>query len=119
MTTQIRLRNIRFYAHHGVMEQERVVGNQFVVNLLISAPIEEAVLTDQLDKTLNYAEVYAVVKEQMDIPSDLLEHVAGRILKALKVSFPTISELEVEVVKKNPPFSGDIESASVIVREAF
>ncbi len=119
MTTKIRLKDMRFYAYHGVMEQEQIVGNQFVVNLEITAPLQQAIETDALDATINYAEVYETVKEQMNIPSLLLEHAAGRILKALKQRFPQITCLEVELAKLNPPFGGDILSASIALTESY
>ncbi|MDH6312984.1 dihydroneopterin aldolase [Parabacteroides sp. PFB2-10] len=119
MTTQIRLDNMKFYAFHGVMEQERKVGNHFRVDLTITAPLEEATRTDILEDTINYAEVFAVVKREMTIPSRLLEHVGGRILASLKASFPQITALEVKVSKMSPPFGGDVESAAVILRETY
>ena len=73
MTTKIELEKMRFYAYHGVMPQETKVGNDFVVDLILTAPLEQAVKSDELDDTINYAAVYAVVKEQMDIPSKLIE----------------------------------------------
>ena len=63
--------------------------------------------------------VYAVVKEQMDIPSKLIEHVAGRILYALKERFPQLAAVELKLSKLNPPFGGDVHSASIILGETF
>ena len=110
MTTKIELEKMRFYAYHGVMPQETTVGNDFVVDLILTAP---------LDDTINYAAVYAVVKEQMDIPSKLIEHVAGRILYALKERFPQLAAVELKLSKLNPPFGGDVHSASIILGETF
>ena len=115
MTTKIELEKMRFYAYHGVMPQETKVGNDFVVDLILTAPLEQAVKSDELDDTINYAAVYAVVKEQMDIPSKLIEHVAGRILYALKERFPQLAAVELKLSKLNPPFGGDVHSASIIL----
>lgn len=119
MTTKIRLEEMRFYAYHGVLPQETKVGNHFIVNLTLTAPLERAVRSDDLEDTLNYADVYAVVKEQMEIPSKLLEHVAGRILYALKERFPRLTAVELTLSKLNPPFGGDLRSASVLLSETF
>lgn len=119
MTTQIELRELKFHAYHGVMMQERKVGNSFVVNLLLTAPLEGAVKSDHLDETINYAEVYALVRQEMAIPSNLLEHAAGRILVALKEAFPILQAIQVKLSKLNPPFGGDLHSASVILKEVF
>lgn len=110
---------MNFYAYHGVMPQEAKVGNQFVVTLALTAPLEKAVASDELEDTINYAEVYAVVKEQMEIPSKLIEHVAGRILYALKEHFPQLAAIELKLSKLNPPFGGDIYSASILLSETF
>ena len=82
MTTKIELRRMTFYAYHGVAPQETRVGNTFIVDLILTAPLENAVWSDDLSDTINYATVYETVKAEMAIPSRLLEHAAGRILKA-------------------------------------
>ena len=115
MTTKITLQAMKFYAYHGVLEQERRVGNTFVVDLTLSAPLEKAVQSDQLEDTINYAEVYELTKQEMNIPSQLLEHVAGRICRALRHHFPQIEQIEIRVSKLNPPFGGDVHSASVLL----
>ena len=119
MTSQIELKDMKFYAYHGVSPQETMVGNTFVVNLILMASLEKAVISDNLCDTINYAEIFAVVKQEMDIPSKLLEHAAGRIMNALKVKFPQLSEIEIKLSKLNPPFGGDLHSASIILKETF
>ena len=116
MTSKIELKTMKFYAYHGVADQERRVGNTFVVDLTLTAPLEKAVRSDNLEETINYASVYHVVKEEMALPSRLLEHVAGRILFSIKRQFPQVEEVEVKVAKLNPPFGGDVHSASVILK---
>lgn len=106
---------MKFYAYHGVLEQERRVGNTFVVDLTLTAPLEKAVQSDQLEDTINYAEVYELTKQEMNIPSQLLEHVAGRICRALRHHFPQIEQIEIRVSKLNPPFGGDVHSVSVLL----
>lgn len=119
MTTKIELRRMTFYAYHGVASQETRVGNTFIVDLILTAPLENAVWSDDLSDTINYATVYETVKAEMAIPSKLIEHAAGRILKALKERFPQITEVELVLSKLNPPFGGDIHSASIILKESF
>lgn len=119
METSIELREMRFYAYHGVGEQERVVGNWFTVDLVMTAPLGLAVREDDLSATINYAEAYEVVRNEMAVPSKLLEHAAGRILRALKARFPQLTAIEVQLAKRNPPFGGDIREAAVILRENY
>ena len=103
MPHYIHLRNLKFHAFHGVMPQERTVGNHYVVNLSAEYPIEQAMENDDLAHTLNYAEVYAVVENEMKTPSQLLENVAYRIAQKLFENFPLIQSLRLEVAKQNPP----------------
>lgn len=117
MKVQIELDSMNFYAFHGVAPQERTVGNTFIVDLLLTADVEAATVSDNLDDTINYAEVYAVVKQEMDRPSLLLEAVAGRIVAALHKEFFRIMKVRVKVAKLNPPFGGDVRSAAVILEE--
>lgn len=119
MTTKIEIEEMRFYAYHGVMPQETRVGNHFIVSLTLTAPLSKAVGSDKLEDTINYAAVYEEVKKEMAVPSRLIEHVAGRILGALKNRFPQLTETEIKLSKLNPPFGGDVRSASVILKEIY
>lgn len=114
-SSHIYLKNVRFHAYHGVLEQERTVGNDYVVNIVVDYPFAHALETDDLTDTINYAEVYRLVAEEMAIPSQLLEHVAGRIGKRLFTEMPSIEELDIAITKQNPPFEADCDGAGVQV----
>ena len=102
----IELRHLTFHSHHGVLPEERLLGNTFTVNLTLEADISHAIASDELSGTINYAEAYEVVKREMDIPSQLLEHVCGRIGTSLLDHFPTLRRVKVCVIKHNPPIDG-------------
>lgn len=72
MSSKIYLRNVRFHAFHGVLPQEGIVGNDYLVNLVLDYDFSSAMKTDDLQGTLNYAEVYQKVREEMAVPSKLL-----------------------------------------------
>ena len=109
------LRNVRFYAFHGVMPQEQEVGGEFVVDLKVGYPIEAAMQSDEVDDTLNYAELYEIVKTEMMKPSRLIENVAYRIGQAILDSNSLVESVDVEVVKNNPPMGADCGGASVVI----
>ena len=115
MTSYILLENIRFFAYHGVAPQETTVGNEFVVSLRLKTDIARAMESDDVADTVNYAEIHQAVKEEMDIPSKLLEHVAGRIVLRLFNDFPTVECIDLKLSKRNPPMGADIETAGVEV----
>ena len=115
MSSKIYLRNVRFHAFHGVLPQEGIVGNDYLVNLVLDYDFSSAMKTDNLEGTLNYAEVYQKVREEMAVPSKLLEHVAGRIAHRLFSDFPEIQKLQLSITKVNPPMGADSDGAGVEV----
>ena len=86
--TVIELENMEFQAFHGCYELERQVGNRFLVSVRIEAELGEAADSDRIERTINYLDVFETVREQMDIPSHILEHVAGRIAGRIRERFP-------------------------------
>ena len=111
----ISIENLRIHAFHGVMEQERNVGADFLLSLHIHYNIGKAMETDEVADTLNYAEVCEVVTQEMKTPSKLLEHVAGRICKALFQRFPQATAISLKLTKQNPPMGADCDGASLEV----
>ncbi len=112
-SSYISLRNVRFHAFHGVMPQERRVGGDFLVNLRVGYPLEQAMQSDEVSDTLNYAALYEVVKTEMMQPSNLLEHVAGRIADAVMKRFPQVTSIDLDLTKQNPPMGADCDGAGV------
>lgn len=115
---QIVLNQLKFYAYHGVLQQEQVTGGHYETDLVLhieDRDAREALWYDQLDGTVNYAEVYEVVREEMKQPSALLEHVAARISRALLRKFRLIRTVQIEVRKCVPPIEG-FDGAGVSVR---
>lgn len=113
MTSYIFLDRMHFFAYHGVGEQETIVGNDFIIDLRLKTDITLAAETDDVTNTVSYADVYEAVKEEMAIPSKLLEHVCGRIVERLFRDFPTVESIDLKLSKRNPPMGADIEAAGV------
>ena len=113
LSSTILLPQMQFHARHGVMPQERLVGAQFTVSLEAQVRFDEALQSDRLEGTVSYADIHQAVKEEMDIPSALLEHVAGRIARRLFHDFPLIESLKIELMKQNPPMGADMPAAGV------
>lgn len=107
------LQDVRFHAFHGVMPQESKVGADFLVNLRIGYPLGKAMESDEVADTLNYAEVYALVAQEMKQPSKLLEHVAGRIVQTISRRFPLVTSIDLTLTKLNPPMKADALGAGV------
>lgn len=117
MKTTIKLKNMRFFAYHGVSEQETKVGNDFFVTVSFEADLSVACQTDFVEDTISYADVYELVEQEMKTPSKLIENAAYRILRKLKKTFPSIEKIDVEVAKIHPPVGGQLDYAAVTVSE--
>ncbi len=104
---------MKFHAYHGCLDFEKRDGNTFLVSVEMELDTQSAGKTDRLEDTLNYQEVYDVVKREMEIPSNLIEHVAHRIYDSLVVNFPEIKSLKVKLSKLNPPLGGKVDCVSI------
>ena len=112
---QVLLKDVKIYAYHGVLAQERVVGAYYTINIGIETDFSRAMETDELEGTISYAEVYDTIKAEMEIPSQLVEHVAGRICRAIFDRFPTAKAVHLEILKENPPMGADCRGAGVSI----
>ena len=112
----IELSNIHLYAYHGVLPQENKVGAWYTLSLQATISNLDSIASDNLEATVNYAEIYEVICEEMRIPSRLLEHVCGRILERLFEKFAIIEKIEITLTKDTPPMGGDRLSSSVKIK---
>ncbi len=111
----IEIEGMHFYAFHGHFDVERIVGNEFFIDVSLETDCTAASESDNLDDALNYQHVYDLIKTEMEIPSQLLENVAKRMLDALYSNFSEIRNAKVKVSKLNPPMGGEIERVSVTI----
>ena len=109
----IELADMEFYAFHGCYETEKRVGNHFRVSLRLEVDLDAAAASDRMEDTVNYLAVYEAVADEMKIVSNLLEHVAARILEALYARFPAIRQAAVTVSKLTPPLGGAVGASTV------
>ena len=114
MTTfEIILKDLRFNAFHGVLDEERRLGNEFIVNLNVVVPFHFEIEDDCLEGTVSYEDLFKIIKEEMEIPRNLLEKVALRIGQRIKATFPRIENGTIEIEKVRPPIRNMIGKASV------
>ena len=109
----IRLEGMKFYAYHGVLPQENLVGANYYIDLKLKTDFSHAAKTDELEGTINYADIHTTVKKEMHITSKLLEHVCQRIASRLFQDFPTIESMEIRLSKENPPMGACAKSIGV------
>jgi dihydroneopterin aldolase len=104
---------MEFRAPHGCYDLEKVVGNRYNVDLRMEVEIGDAPVSDELLKSVNYLAVYEQVAEEIQVPSNILENVAWRILERIHGAFPQIVSSTVKVSKLAPPLGGKVERVSV------
>lgn len=102
----IELEGMEFHAYHGCLEKEKVTGNLFTVDFRGDTDMSAASGSDSLSDAVNYALIHEIIAREMNVPSDLLEHVAGRIVKALEAEFPQLVSFSIRVSKRRPPVNG-------------
>lgn len=106
----IHIRGLRIYAYHGVEEQETLVGNMFEVSVSLRFPCEHVMRTDRLDLTINYADIVALIKEEMQFPSKLLEHVVFRIYESITHRYIQVEGGSITILKLQPPIPCEVAS---------
>jgi dihydroneopterin aldolase len=115
MKHQIKVNNIRVYAHHGCLPQETAIGGHYSVNVVLWTDFSEAAANDDLSKTIDYVWVNKVVEEEMAIPAKLIEHVGQRIVSRLTTEDNRVDKLRVEIIKISPPINGDVTSVAIVI----
>ncbi len=109
----IYINGLRFHAFHGVMPQERLTGNDYSLDIRIGYDVSKAMVSDDVDDTVNYADIKKVTDQEMSVPSKLVERVAYRIADRISRRYPSISSIDIKVTKLNPPFGADCKGAGV------
>lgn len=103
---RILLAGMEFYGYHGVLRQERELGQRFIVDVELELDLKKAGITDNLDETISYADVYEVVRQVVTgPPSHLIEAVAERVAAGL-LNDPRVYRVKVRVKKPQAPIAG-------------
>lgn len=118
----IHLNEMEFYGYHGALPEETKLGQRFRVTVSLATDLAEAGKTDNLDKTVNYAEVYHVCRAIVEgEPVKLIEAVAEKIAANIMEKFAAkVTGVRVVLIKPDPPIPGHYASVSVdITRGRF
>lgn len=111
----VALEGMEFYAYHGFYEEERKIGNRYTVDIEVATDFEKAALTDDLNGTIDYVQLYAIVKRIMEKPAKLLEKLGKEIIDEVFDRFPPALSVKVSVAKHNPPFGGVCAQSKVTI----
>lgn len=111
----IEVNGMRAYAYHGCLPEEAVIGGHYVVDVAVQGDFSRAETADALSETVDYGRVAAIVQEQMAARSNLIEHVAARILAALKAEWPQHGPWRVRLLKERPPVASEVGVAAYVI----
>ena len=113
----IKLKNIRTFSYHGCLIEEGKIGSDYRVDLEIKTDLRKSAVSDALADTVDYVLLNRIVVEEMAIRSNLLEHVAHRIIARIFSELPEISRITLAVSKLNPPIGGDVDAVTIEMEE--
>ena len=119
MTHTIEVNGIKLYGFHGCLEEEGLIGGNYVVDISLTTDFQLAAETDTLENTIDYVIVNQIVKKEMAIRSKLIENVGHRILLGLKDSIKNMHAVRIKITKICPPINGDVENVAIIIAETF
>ena len=109
----IKLKNIKIYAYHGCLVEEKKIGSDYRIDLTVKADLTDSAVSDKLSDTVDYVHLNKIVKEEMAIRSKLLEHAAERILVRILDEISMVEKVTVDVSKINPPIGGNVEMVTI------
>ncbi len=115
LTTEILLEEVEFFGHHGITREERDKGNTFLVNISVKLKSEDFQKFESIEDSVDYVDLYNIIKEEMEVPTPLLEQIGSRILKRLSAYENKIEQAQLKIVKKNPPIGGNCEDSAVVM----
>ncbi|EAE7466791.1 dihydroneopterin aldolase [Listeria monocytogenes] len=111
---KIYLNELVFYGYHGVLAEETKLGQTFRVSLILGLSTKKAGISDSVEDTVSYADVYETVKEIVEgKPFKLIEALAEKIASEVLTGYPLLEEVTVKLIKPNPPIPGHYDSVAV------
>lgn len=117
--SKIFLEEVKIYAYHGVLPEENIIGTYYILNAELHTDLWKAAETDDLNDTISYADINAIMHKEMSVKSKLLEHVAGRMITGIHDAFPQISYIKLKITKTSPPMQGEMKGASIELERSF
>jgi dihydroneopterin aldolase len=116
MADLIEIKGIKSFGYHGVLESEKVTGQDFYVDVVLEVDLTRASVSDDVADTINYAEVTdLVVREITGDPVSLIEKLAGNIADRIKATYPQATTVSITVHKPQAPVNAQVKDISVTI----
>jgi dihydroneopterin aldolase len=111
----IHLHQMMFYGYHGALPEEKKLGQRFIVDITLFTDLRKAGQSDRLTDTINYAEVYHVVKELVEGPGFNLLEALGETIAQRVLQLFAVAQVAVTIKKPAAPIVGAFEYAEVSI----
>ena len=115
MNATVKVENLKIYAFHGCMKEEKVIGGDYVVNICATCSVGKKAFEDEICGTVDYVDLARIAKREMSIRSKLLEAVVNRIISCCFDEISVLDQISVTVSKLSPPINADVDSVSVSI----
>jgi len=113
----IKLRDLHFFAFHGLYEYEKLLGNTFIVDAEVSFNTDEKI--SSIKQTINYVSVYNIIKQRMQTPTALLEILVQDLADLIFELDNRIKSISITVTKKDPPIANMEGTVGVNLTKEF
>ncbi len=116
---KIKLKDLAFYAYHGVLAEEKKIGQKFIIDVEILADLRKAGISDEVSDTINYAQVYGIIENiVVNKRFNLLEALAESIANSILDKYPMIKEVNIGIKKPEAPIKGIYDYVGVEIRRS-
>ncbi len=114
----VQLQNLHFNSFHGIYEEERILGNEYIIDASVEFHEERHIITS-IHNTINYTDLYNIIRERMSVPTPLLETVVMEIGNEIHAEFPDVRAISISIKKMHPPIEGIQGTAGVNWQKQF
>ncbi len=117
MKTVLFIDNLEVFANHGLFEEENKLGQKFIFDIECELNYKEAMFSDEMTDSISYADIAeVVVKTATTNTFNLLERLAGEILKNIFTEFTQIENIKLKINKPGAPIKYHFEKCGVEVK---
>ena len=113
---RISLDKLVFFGYHGLYAEEKKLGNTYIVDVLIDFTAKKSII-DNLEQTIDYVQVYALIKKWMSIPTPLLETLVGNMADDILKEQLLAEKVMVKITKQHLPIAEFEGTASVSIEK--
>ena len=114
----IHLNDLKFHSFHGLYEEEKILGNDFIINASVDFREELTIITS-INDTINYINIYNIIEQRMEMPTPLLETVIMEMGNEIRKQFQQINSIKISIFKMHPPVKGMQGNVGVTWQKQF